>query len=52
LAQAIFEAKLFPCKYPNNLIPDILPNYTAYEDETQWSETPAYKVQTPGNEPT
>jgi len=32
LAQATFVPKLFPHKYPNNLIPVILPTYTAYED--------------------
>ena len=31
LAQAVFEPNLFPYKYPNNLIPVILPAYTAYE---------------------
>jgi len=34
LAQVIFEPKLFQYKYPNNLIPVILPAYTAYEDGT------------------
>jgi len=34
LAQVIFEPNLFPNKYPNNLIPVILPAYTAYEDGT------------------
>jgi hypothetical protein len=33
LAQAIFEPNLLPYKYPNNLIPVILPAYTAYGDE-------------------
>jgi len=34
LAQAIFESNLFPYKYPNNLIPVILPAHTAYDDGT------------------
>jgi hypothetical protein len=34
LAQAIFGPNLFSQKYPKNLIPVILPAYTAYEDET------------------
>jgi hypothetical protein len=29
----------------------ILPTYTTYEDETECSETSAYKIQTPGNHP-
>jgi hypothetical protein len=49
LAQAIFKPDLFLYKYPNNLIPVILPAYTAYEDRTECSETSAYKIQTPGN---
>jgi hypothetical protein len=28
-AQVIFEPKLLPCKYPDNIIPVILPTYTA-----------------------
>jgi hypothetical protein len=51
LAQAIFEPHLSPYKYPTNLIPAILPAYTAYEDGTECSETSAYKIQTPGNHP-
>jgi hypothetical protein len=51
LAQAIFEPNLFPHKYPNNLIPVVLPAYTCYEDGTVCSETSAYKIQTPGNHP-
>jgi len=30
----IFEPNVFPYKYPNNLIPFILPAYTAYEGGT------------------
>ena len=35
----------------NNLIPVILPAYTAYEDRTECSETSAYIIQTPTNYP-
>jgi hypothetical protein len=38
-------------KCPNNLIPVILPAYTACEDGTECSETSAHKIQTPGNRP-
>jgi hypothetical protein len=38
-------------KYPNNLIPAVLPTYTASEDGPESSETSAYKIQTPGNHP-
>jgi hypothetical protein len=34
LAQAIFELNLFVYKYRKNLIPVILPAYTAHEDRT------------------
>jgi len=51
LAQAIFGSNLFPYQYPKNLIPVILPAYTAYENGTECSETSAYKIQTPGNHP-
>jgi hypothetical protein len=34
LAQAIFGPSFLPYKYPNNLIPVILPAYTTYEDGT------------------
>jgi Ca2+/H+ antiporter len=37
-------------KYPNNLIPVILPAYTACEDGTECFETSAHKIQTPGND--
>jgi hypothetical protein len=33
LAQAIFEPNLFPYKHPDNLIPFILPTYTAMKME-------------------
>jgi hypothetical protein len=36
------------CVSRKNLVPVILPAYTAYEDGTQCSETSAYKIQTPG----
>jgi hypothetical protein len=51
LAQAIFEPNLFPYKYPNNLIPVIVPVYTSYEDGTECSGTSAYKIRTPRNHP-
>jgi len=38
-------------KYPNNLIPVILPAYTACEDGRECSETSAHKIQRPGNRP-
>jgi len=38
-------------KYPNNLIPVIIPAYTASEDRTECSETSAHKIQTPWNRP-
>jgi hypothetical protein len=38
-------------KYPNNLIPVILPAYTACEDGTEYFETSAHKIRTPGNRP-
>jgi len=34
LAQAIFVPNLIPYKYPNSLIPVILPVNTAYDDGT------------------
>jgi hypothetical protein len=49
LAQAIFEPNHFPYKYPNILIPVILPAYSAYEDKTECSAMSAYKHQTPEN---
>jgi len=51
MAQAIFEPNIFLYKYHNNLNPVIHPAYTTYEDETGCSETPAYKIQMPGNHP-
>jgi hypothetical protein len=38
-------------KCPTNLIPVILSTYTAYENETQRSETSEYTIQTPENHP-
>jgi hypothetical protein len=55
LAQAVFKRNLFPYKYPNNLIPVILPTYAAYEDgtdrQTECSEMPTHKIHRPGNHP-
>jgi hypothetical protein len=34
IGSGYFRAKLSPYKYPKNLIPVILPAYTAYEDRT------------------
>jgi hypothetical protein len=51
LAQAIFEPYLFLYKYPNQLIPVILPAYTAYEDGTEHSEMSAHKILTAENHP-
>jgi len=34
LVQATFEPNLFPYKYPNNLIPVIIPTYNTCEDGT------------------
>ena len=42
LALAIFEPNLFLYKYPNNLVPLILPAYAAYEYGTECGETSAY----------
>jgi hypothetical protein len=50
LAQAIFEPNLLPLatqtilKFSHSHLP-------AYEDRTEYSETSAYKIQTPGNYP-
>jgi hypothetical protein len=38
-------------KYPNNLIPVILPAYTTCKDGTECFETSAHKIQTPGSRP-
>jgi hypothetical protein len=38
-------------KYSSSLVPVIIPAYTTYEDRTEWSETSAHKIQTPGNRP-
>jgi hypothetical protein len=50
LAQAIFEPKLFPMNTPSFLNTVIL-HLSAYENGTEFSETWAYKIQTPGNYP-
>jgi hypothetical protein len=46
LAQAILDPYLFPYKYPNNLFL-LTPPMTM--EETEFSETSAYKIQKPGN---
>jgi hypothetical protein len=51
LAQAIFKPNLFPYKYSNIFKPSHPSYLSAYEDGTECSETPAYKIQTPGNYP-
>jgi hypothetical protein len=51
LAQAIFEPKLFPYKYPNILKPRHSSNLPAYEGGTECSKMLAYKIQTPGSYP-
>jgi hypothetical protein len=51
LAQAIFEPNLFPYKYSNISKPSLPLYLCSYEDETECSETSAYKIQTPGNYP-
>ena len=52
LAQALFEPKLFPYKYPSILNPSYSSHPPACEmDQTECSGTLAYKIQTPGNYP-
>jgi hypothetical protein len=51
LAQAIFEPNFFPHKYSNILKPSHSSYLSAYEDETECSETPAYKIQMLGDYP-
>jgi hypothetical protein len=46
-----FDPNIYPYEYPNNLIPIILPAYTAYEDGTECSETSAHKIPMQGNHP-
>ena len=46
-----FESNLFPYEYPNILNPSYSSYLPAYEDGTEYSETLACKVQTPGNYP-
>jgi hypothetical protein len=51
LAQAIFEPNCFPYKY-SIIFKHSHPSYlSAYEDETECSETSEYKIHTPGNYP-
>ena len=45
------DPNLFPYKYPNILKPSHTSYLPACEDGTECSETPAYKIQTPGNYP-
>ena len=47
MAQDILWPNPFPYKYPNTLIPVILPAYTAYGDGTECFETSTHKIQTP-----
>jgi len=48
----IFEPSLFPYKYSNILYPVILLAYPPMKmEQTECSETLAYKIQTPGNCP-
>ena len=51
LAQAIFEPSLFPLWIPLHFLNIVLLHLSAYEDGTECSETSAYKIQTPGNNP-
>ena len=51
LAEAIFEPKRFPYKYPNILKLSHSSDLPAYEDGTECSETSAYIIHTPGNYP-
>ena len=51
LAQAILKPNLFPYKYPNNLIPLILPAYTTCQHGTECSEMSTYKIMTPVKQP-
>jgi len=52
LAQAIFKPNLFPYKYPNILYPVILHTYLPMKmEQTECSETSAYKIQAPVNYP-
>jgi hypothetical protein len=52
LAQAIFQAKPFHVQYPTLSTPVTLHTYSPMKMEhTQCSETLAFKLQTPGNNP-
>jgi hypothetical protein len=47
-----FEPKHFPYKYPNHFNPVTLHTYPPMKmEQTQCSETSAFKLQTPGNNP-
>ena len=47
-----FRAKPFPYKHPNIVYPVILHTYPPMKmEQTERSETLAYKIQTPGNYP-
>ena len=51
-AQSIFEPNIFLYRYPNILYPVILCTYPPMKmEQTECSETSAYKIQTPGNYP-
>jgi len=45
------EPNIFPYKYSNILKPSHSSYLSAYKDGTEFSETSAYKIQTPGNYP-
>jgi hypothetical protein len=51
LAQAIFQPNLVPYKYSNIFKPNHWSYLCAYEDGNEYSETSAYKIQTPRNYP-
>jgi len=52
LAQAIFEPNLLPYEYPNNSQIQSFYTYLPMEmEQTECSETSAYKIQRPGNYP-
>jgi hypothetical protein len=51
LSQVIFEPNLFPYKNPSVVNPNHPSYLPAYENGTEYSETSAYKIQTPGNYP-
>ena len=53
MTEAVFEPNLFPYKYPNiSQTYFILHTYLPMNmEQTECSETSAYKIQTPGNYP-